>query len=547
MRAICNLFLVGLVLCAACYSEAPPKLPENLELGVPLVRPDYKRAASLYKDNCTPCHGELGRGDGWRVAELIGPKPRDFQDPAMMLRMSPTRAFEAVTNGVKRTTMGAFDLLSNTDRWNLAFYVMSLGYTREEAGQGVKLLAEVDMLLTTTRSLADLTNKDVLAHFKGHQQDDTAARVGLAYLRLKAPFHGNEAPLAGMRRGIADAIGAYRRGEHSNAKDILSAVHLDALDSQLKVLRLRDSGLALATDLEMRSLRNLFLVSVPIRDIEAGAQKLATHLDSADAILSKDMGSGVTALHTASIALSYGLDGALCLFLLLIIGTRRGSDKRERKIVGLGLIIGLLTAVAAWLGWTSIGSLFPGTLRTVLTLAVSTVVALLAIPLLHLTVRHFRRPPQTRLIVSGSWLALLFGLSAGVVIRDALEIVPAVSIIASTSPAAILGFVGAGIALILLVGLWVLMLPRMGVNSRTALLTMSTTSVAIMAAGSAARAAQNLDILGNNAAGFLQSPWMSLWPTGESVVIQLFVATTCLLVLTSATLLVESTFDIDER
>jgi high-affinity iron transporter len=543
MRPLCNLLLLGLVLCAACYSEAPSKLPEKLELGVPLVRPDLKRAADLFTEHCTPCHGELGRGDGPRAPELAGPKPRDFHDPAMMLRMSPTRTFTAVTDGVERTAMGGFDLLSNTDRWNLSFYVMSLGYSPEEASKGAEVLSEVGMLITTTRSLADLSNKDVLDHFKGHQRPDSEARAGLAYLRLEAPFQGNEAPLAEVRRGIADAIGAYRRGKHAEANAILARVHLDALDSQLKVLRLRDGGLALATDLEMRALRELFVEAVPVRDIEAGAQRLATHLDSADAILSTPTSSGSTAIHTATIALSYGIDGALCLFLLLIVGTRRGSDKRERKIVGLGLIIGLLTAVAAWLGWTSIGSLFPGTLRTVLTLTVSTVVALLTIPLLLMIVRHFRRPPQIRMTVSGSWLALLFALSAGVVIRDALEIVPAVSIIASTSPAAILGFVGAGIALILIVGLLVQMLPRMGVNSRTALLTMSGASVAIMAAGGAARAAQNLDLLGSSAAGTMQSPWMSMWPTGESVVIQLFVATTCLLVLTGATLLVESTLD----
>jgi hypothetical protein len=211
--------------------------------------------------------------------------------------------------------------------------------------------------------------------------------------------------------------------------------------------------------------------------------------------------------------------------------------------VGLGLIVGLVTAVAAWLGWSSVGSLFPGNLRAYLTLGMSGLVALASLPLLLLTVRHFRQPPQKRMVVPASWLALLFVLSAGVVIRDALEIVPAVSIVASRSPAAILGFVGAGIAMIVLVGLLVQTLPRMGVNSRTGLLTILTSSVAVMAAGSAARAAQNLNLLDSSIAGHLQSPWMSMWPTGESVVIQLFVATTCLLVLTGGTLLVDSTYD----
>lgn len=543
MRAICYPLLVGLALCAACYSEAPTELPAELDLGVPLVRPDIKRAADLFGENCAPCHGKTGKGDGWRVKDLAGPRPRDFHDPAMMMRMSPTRAFESVTDGVERTSMTAFDLLSNTDRWNLAFYVMSLGYTENEAAKGVEALRSVDMMVNTTAALADMSNKDVMDHFIGHQKTDEAARQGLAYLRLEAPFQGEESPLDEMRHGIADAIGAYRRGEHGEAKDILAAVHLDALDSQLKVLRLRDSGLALATDLEMRNLRLLFSESVPVRDIETGAQKLATHLDSADLLLSEQVSSGSAVTHTASIAFSYGIDGACCLFLLLILGTRRGSDKRERRTVGLGLIVGLIAAVGAWLGWSSVGSLFPGTLRAFLTLGVSGLVAVAGLPLLLLTVRHFRQPPQKRLVVPLSWLALLFVLSAGVVIRDALEIVPAVSIVASTSPAAILGFVGAGVALIILVGLLVQTLPRMGVNARTGLLTMITSAVAVMAAGSAARAAQNLSLLDSSVAGHLQSPWMSMWPTGESVVIQLFFATTCLLILTGGTLLVESTND----
>ncbi len=543
MRAFSYLLLVSLALSAACYSEAPPKLPADLQLGVPLVRPDLKRAASLFKENCEPCHGATGQGDGWRVKDLSGPRPRNFHEPASILSMSPARAFKSITDGVERTSMTAFDLLSNTDRWNLAFYVMSLGYTKADAAKGAKVLRSVDYLITTTAALADITNKDVKDHFIGNQKTDEAARQGLAYLRLEAPFQGTEAPLAELRRGIADAIGAYRRGEHSNAKDILATVHLDALDSQLKVLRLRDSGLALATDLEMRNLRLLFANSVPVRDIEAGAQKLATHLDGADELLSQEVSSGATVTHTASIAFSYGIDGAWCLFLLLILGTRRGSDKRERKIVGLGLIAGLVTAVAAWLGWSSVGSFFPGTLRAYFTLGMSGLVAVASLPLLLLTVRHFRQPPQKRMVVPVSWLALLFVLSAGVIIRDALEIVPAVSIVASANPAAILGFVGAGVAMIILVGLLVQTMPRMGVNARTGLLTMLTSSVAVMAAGSAARAAQNLGLLDSSVAGHLQSPWMSMWPTGESVVIQLFVATTCLLVLTGGTLLVESSYD----
>jgi hypothetical protein len=199
MRAFSYLLLVSLAFSAACYSEPPTELPADLQLGVPLVRPDLKRAESLFQENCEACHGKTGKGDGWRVEELSGPRPRNFQDPAQVLRLYPTRAFESITNGVERTSMTAFKLLSNTDRWNLAFYVMSLGHTKEDAAKGADSLRSVDYLITTTAALADVTNKDVTDQFIGHQKTEEAARQGLAYLRLEAPFSETEAPLADMR------------------------------------------------------------------------------------------------------------------------------------------------------------------------------------------------------------------------------------------------------------------------------------------------------------------------------------------------------------
>ena len=233
----------------------------------------------------------------------------------------------------------------------------------------------------------------------------------------------------------------------------------------------------------------------------------------------------------------------MAVFLLLIIGIRRGSDKRERKVIALAVIVGLASSVILWLGWAGLAALFTGTLRASLTLLVSAMIALHCVPLLLITVRHYRQPPQSRMQVTHSWLFLLFCLSAGVIGRDALEIVPAIRIVSASSSMAIIGFLGAGLALAAVVGLCFAAVPRLAINSRTALLTMSTTAVAIISAGAAARAAQDLELLGVHSAGALQSPWMSVWPTGEGVIIQLFFAVTCSLILVGATLLVESTFE----
>jgi mono/diheme cytochrome c family protein len=41
------------------------------------------RGRTLYKTNCTPCHGESGRGDG-PAASALKPAPRDHTDRAYM-------------------------------------------------------------------------------------------------------------------------------------------------------------------------------------------------------------------------------------------------------------------------------------------------------------------------------------------------------------------------------------------------------------------------------------------------------------------------------
>ncbi|MCP4447807.1 MAG: hypothetical protein GY811_21085 [Myxococcales bacterium] len=169
------------------------------------------------------------------------------------------------------------------------------------------------------------------------------------------------------------------------------------------------------------------------------------------------------------------MDGALCLFLLLALAARRGSDRSERRAVGLGLIVGLLLTVDSWLAWPAVSGLLPGAMPSLLSLGFSGAVALLSLPLLAATIRHFRYPPQHRLRAPFSWLTLLFFLSNGILLRDALEVIPSMTIIASYSPAAVLGFVGAGIAIVGMVSI---------------LVTLER------------RAAQNLGLVGATLAGF---------------------------------------------
>lgn len=540
MRAM-TIFFQALVLSglvSACYTDAPTRLPEAAELGlVPLTQPNLTRGEALFAQECASCHGETGRGDGWQVATINGPRPRNFHDVKMVGRMSPARAYLAVTQGVPRTSMKAFDLLSEPDRWHLAFYALSLGYTEEDAAKGQVALAALRLAQPTPRTLSELSNTNILDELRSRQLDDAAAHQVLAYLRRDAAFADSHDVLAPASRAIVDAIADYRKGFPAQAKSRFRAAHLNHLKSKLKVIRLRDSGLALAIERELDALQGLMQRGAPLRDIETKARILFASLEIAEPVLSQPLSAGVGIAQSATVALSYAIDGAICLFLLLVIGTRRGADRSERKAVGLGVIIGIILAVIIWLGWQQVAFLFSGSTRASISLVVSGLITLGSVPLLVATVRYFRTPPQTRIRAAPVWLFLLFALPCAICVRDALEVVPALASIATFSPTALLGFVGAGIAMICLVGVLVAIEKRVALTAAVALVCCATVAVSVLSSGSALRSAQNLGLLEASAAGHLQSPWVAFWPTGEGIFAQLCFATACFVALAVTTLM----------
>lgn len=97
---------------AATPSNPLSPTPSLLEVG-----------ALRYRDNCSFCHGQGGKGDG-PVGEVYAPRPRDLTD-AHVRAMSDGDLYVRITNGF--STMPSFrKRLSPQDRWAIVMYVRQL-------------------------------------------------------------------------------------------------------------------------------------------------------------------------------------------------------------------------------------------------------------------------------------------------------------------------------------------------------------------------------------------------------------------------------------
>jgi mono/diheme cytochrome c family protein len=102
----------------------PPVDPETLMTPSPEL---VARGKTLFENNCAPCHGPQGRGDG-PSASTMNPRPRDFSSSdGWKNGYNEPAIFKTLSEGINDTSMASFDYLSRKDRMALVHYVQSLG------------------------------------------------------------------------------------------------------------------------------------------------------------------------------------------------------------------------------------------------------------------------------------------------------------------------------------------------------------------------------------------------------------------------------------
>lgn len=319
----------------------------------PKQLPSWDPGKKLFSENCAQCHGETGKGDG-PARDSMNPKtppPANFTDPERMAGLSPFKGFNTATFGIEGTAMASFGALSEEQRWQVAFYVMSLRFSHEQAVAGEALFGakKLPPELTSAATLATSSDEQLEEKLKSYFGQEAQINQGLAFLRRGVLEKKPSDPLAMSRNLVREAAELYSRGETDQAYQKAVDAYIDGYDLAEPALFAKDATFGRNLEGLFTQYRNAIKQGVAPEEIQNRRVEIETKLDQANEILSSNDGySGIYFfINSALIILREGLEATLVLAAILTMLKVMGATHAVRYI-HMGWILALIAGGLTW-------------------------------------------------------------------------------------------------------------------------------------------------------------------------------------------------------
>jgi high-affinity iron transporter len=276
----------------------------------------------------------------------LNPRPANFLDPELGATLTPFRVASTVRFGVSGTAMVPFTQLTDADRWDLAFYVLSLRHGEKPAdGAPTYALAEL-----ATRSDASLESELVAA---GVPKDRIASV--LSDLRRRAPYEdrAGRSPLGLARAKLDRARVLLSRGDVEGARGQIIDSYLDGVEPIESQLKSVDPAIVAGLEERYMILRASLDKGEGAPAVTAAIGALLSDLSKAEAQLvesQKRTSFLSTAISSAGIVVREGVEAALLIAALLGLAAQAGlKDKRRYVHAGwaTALLLGAITFVVS--------------------------------------------------------------------------------------------------------------------------------------------------------------------------------------------------------
>jgi mono/diheme cytochrome c family protein len=172
----------------------PPMPAPTMGPLYPASAPDTANGKAIYAENCAPCHGETGMGDGPQSAMLQGQNVTvaALGLPEFAQAKAPAAWYQIVTQGNLERFMPPFSSLSDQERWDVVAYAISLHTTQAQLEEGKTLCADCAQYFGNQKMMSALSDNDLVTLMKNGEGDipafgkdftDDEALAVAAYLR----------------------------------------------------------------------------------------------------------------------------------------------------------------------------------------------------------------------------------------------------------------------------------------------------------------------------------------------------------------------------
>ncbi len=312
--------------------------------------PSRAAGKELYSSYCSQCHGVKGAGDGL-LAMGLSPRPTNFLDPDFYAGLSPFKAHNAMTFGLKGTAMPSFPALSDIDKWDVAFYLSSLAADEDGNNKGGNLASDLPEEVKDYKILATLTNDEVKDRIGEHIGDKREREYVFAYLR-SGDYQSLDSPLVMANQLLDDSLKLYRSGSSREAHEKALDAYLLGFEQVESDLFVRDKGLASQIESKLSQLREAIKSEIPIEEVTALRDDIGKDLESASDVLAGEqpVDAYMSFLNSFAIILREGLEAILVIAAIIAFLNATGARAYVRYIhFGwiLAIVVGLLTWVLA--------------------------------------------------------------------------------------------------------------------------------------------------------------------------------------------------------
>lgn len=133
------LALLGIPTAQPLYAQQPSPTYDPTQVTAPATPPLALFGEASYQQNCAPCHGAQGMGDGPTAASLPGPATA-FADPAAIQALTPSELFYTTKFGRIQNLMPPWgNQLSDEQIWQTVAYAWSLHTSASQTATGADL------------------------------------------------------------------------------------------------------------------------------------------------------------------------------------------------------------------------------------------------------------------------------------------------------------------------------------------------------------------------------------------------------------------------